>query len=308
MILQIAPLPAFLTQPLRQHYTVHDLSSAPDKEAMLREVGPSIRGIVMTGGSVTPPALLDQLPAIEIISVNGVGYDGVPLDYCRARGIRLTNTPDVLTEDVADIAVALLLMTSRGLMRANRLLHANRWDEGTSTLTSKVSGKRAGIVGLGRIGKAIAHRLTAFDMAIGYHGRKPQDVPYAYHDSLITLAEWSDFLIVACPGGEGTRHLINQPVLRALGPRGTLINIARGSIVDEASLIAALEDGAIKGAGLDVFENEPKVPDTLKSFPQVVLLPHIGSATSETRFEMSQLVLRNLEAHFAGKPLITPVI
>lgn len=307
-LLQIAPLPDFLLQPLRERFTVHDLAGAADKEALLREVGPGIKAIVMTGGSVTPPAMLDQLPALEIISVNGVGYDGVPVEYCRARGIRVTNTPDVLTDDVADIAVALVLMTSRRLVQANRLLHADRWNEGTSTLTGKVSGKRAGIVGLGRIGKAIAHRLAAFGMSIGYHGRKPQDVPYAFHASLNDLAAWSDFLIVACPGGEGTRHLINAEVLAALGAKGTLINIARGSIVDETALVAALSDGVIATAGLDVFEFEPRLPAELLAMGHVTLLPHIGSATRETRGDMAQLVLDNLAAHFSGQPLVTPVV
>jgi lactate dehydrogenase-like 2-hydroxyacid dehydrogenase len=220
----------------------------------------------------------------------------------------VTNTPDVLTDDVADIAVALVLMTSRRLVQANRLLHADRWNEGTSKLTGKVSGKRAGIVGLGRIGKAIAHRLSAFGMSIGYHGRKPQDVPYAFHASLNDLAAWSDFLIVACPGGEGTRHLINAEVLAALGAKGTLINIARGSIVDETALVAALSDGVIATAGLDVFEFEPRLPAELLAMGHVTLLPHIGSATRETRGDMAQLVLDNLAAHFSGQPLVTPVV
>lgn len=307
-LLQIAPLPEFLLQPLRERFTVYDYASAVDKAGLLREVGGGIRAIVMTGGSVTPPTMLDQLPALEIISVNGVGYDGVPIDYCRSRGIRVTNTPDVLTDDVADIAVSLVLMTSRRLVQANRLLHADRWDKGMTTLTSKVSGKRAGIVGLGRIGKAIAHRLSAFGMAIGYHGRKAQEVPYVFHALLNDLAAWSDFLIVACPGGEGTKHLIDAQVLRSLGAKGTLINIARGSIVDEKALIAALRDGSIRSAGLDVFEHEPQIPSELLGMEHVTLLPHIGSATHETRGEMAQLVLDNLAAHLAGQPLITPVV
>jgi lactate dehydrogenase-like 2-hydroxyacid dehydrogenase len=308
MVLLLAPLPDFLTGPLRERHTVHDYFHASDKAALLREVGPSIHAIVMAGGTVLQPAMLDQLPALEIVSVNGVGYDGAPLDYLRGRGIRLTNTPDVLTDDVADIAVALVLMTSRRLTQANRLLHADRWSEGASTLTTKVGGKRAGIVGLGRIGKGIAHRLEAFGMTIGYTGRKAQPVPYAFHATVGELAAWSDFLIVACPGGEGTKHLINADVLRALGAKGTLINIARGSIVDEAALIEALRDCVIKCAGLDVFENEPSVPAELRAMEHVTLLPHVGSATRETRSEMARLVLENLAAHFAGQPLITPVI
>lgn len=308
MVLLLAPLPDFLTGPLRERYAVHDYFHAEDKAKLLSEVGPSIRAIAMAGGTVLQPALLDQLPALEIVSVNGVGYDGAPLDYLRGRGIRLTNTPDVLTDDVADIAAALVLMTSRRLTQANRLLHADRWSEGTSTLTTKVGGKRAGIVGLGRIGKGIAQRLEAFGMTIGYTGRNAQSVPYAFYASVTELAAWSDFLIVACPGGPGTKHLINADVLRALGANGTLINIARGSIVDEAALITALRDGVIKCAGLDVFENEPHVPAELSAMEHVTLLPHVGSATRETRGEMARLVLENLAAHFAGQPLVTPVI
>ena len=308
-LLLLAPLPDFLRNPLGQRFTVHEYFGVTDKDALLQQHGPGIRAMVGLGGSVAPPALLDRLPALEIISVNGVGYDGMPVEYCRARGIRLPNTPDVLTEDVADIAVALVLMSSRGLVRANRLLHAGKWGEGANTLTTKATGKRAGIVGLGRIGKAIAHRLAAFDMEIGYHGRHAQpDVPYAYHASAVELAAWSDFLIVATPGGPGTLHLINEEVLSALGANGTLINIARGSIVDESALIRALSDGTIKTAGLDVFENEPHVPAELLAMGNVVLLPHIGSATKETRAAMAQLVLDNLAAHFAGQPLHTPVV
>ena len=308
MILQIAPLPEFLLQPLREKHEVVDHFHATDRDQLLRDVGSRVRGIVMTGGSVMLPTFLDQLPALEIISVNGVGYDGVPIDYCRARGIRVTNTPDVLTDDVADIAVALVLMTSRRLVQANRWLHAGEWDKGATTLTGKVSGKSAGIVGLGRIGKAIAQRLTACGMQIGYHGRSAQDVPYAFHAELVSLAAWSDFLIVACPGGDKTKHLINIDVLRALGAKGTLINIARGSIVDETALIEALREGVIACAGLDVFEHEPKVPAELLAMEQVTLLPHIGSATRETRGEMSQLLLDNLDAHFNGRPLLTAVV
>ena len=308
-LLLIAPLPEFLRTPLTEQYEMLDYHRATDKEAMLREHGARIRAIVGVGGSVAQPALLDQLPALEIISVNGVGYDGVAVDYCRGRGIRVTNTPDVLTDDVADIAVALVLMTSRGLVRANRLLHADKWNEGASALTTKATGKRAGIVGLGRIGKAIARRLSSFDMEIGYHGRNPQsDVPYAYHAELTELAAWADFLIVVTPGGAGTHHLIDARVLKALGAKGTLINVARGSVVDEPALIEALQQGIIKGAGLDVFEHEPTVPDALLAMEHVVLLPHVGSATQETRAAMAQLVLDNLAAHFSGKPLLTPVV
>lgn len=308
-ILLIAPLPDFITQPLAERYTVHDYYHTVDKSGLLAAVGERITGIVGVGGSVVGAALADRLPRLQIISVHGVGYDGVALDYCRARGIAVTNTPDVLTDDVADIALALVLMTSRGLLIANRALHAGDWARGARTLTTKIGGRRAGILGLGRIGKAIAARLVACGMEIGYHGRAPQaNVSYAYHGSLMDLAAWCDYLIVACPGGNATRHLIHAGVLAALGSTGTLVNIARGSIVDEPALIDALEKGIIKTVGLDVFEHEPTVPAKLLAMPQVVVLPHIGSATRETRGAMGQLVLDNFEAHYAGRALVTRVV
>jgi hydroxypyruvate reductase len=295
-VLQIAPFPDFLTLPLNETYEVLD------------QIEPRVRAIVGAGGSVVTTAMLDALPNLEIIAVNGVGYDGVPVAACRERGIRVTNTPDVLTDDVADIAVALVLMTSRNLVRANRDLHSHHWAAGASRLTHSLRRKRVGIVGLGRIGRAIAARLAAFGTTIRYHGRTPQaDVSYAFEPSLCDLARGSDFLVVIVPGGEGTKHLINAEVLAALGPAGTLINVARGSVVDEAALIAALQSNTIRGAGLDVFENEPHVPAALLAMENVVLLPHIGSATQETRRAMAGLVIDNLAAHFAGKALLTAV-
>ena len=219
----------------------------------------------------------------------------------------MTNTPDVLTEDVADTASALVLMTSRRLIAANRFLHTGAWTRGPFPLAHALRGKRAGIVGLGRIGKAIALRLEAHGMSVAYHGRARQEVAWEYFESLIEMAEAADFLIVACPGGAATKHLINAAVLTALGAKGTLINIARGSVVDETALIAALQSGVIRGAGLDVFENEPQVPEALMQCENAVLLPHLGSGTHETRREMARLVVKNLAAHFSGEPLLTPV-
>ncbi|MCB1277684.1 2-hydroxyacid dehydrogenase [Prosthecobacter sp.] len=306
-VLVLAPLPDFLMNPLRTAHLCHDYFHAEDKEALLNEVGATIRGITMSGGSVSPVALLERLPKLEIISVFGVGYDGVPVDWCREHGIRVTNTPDVLTEDVADMASALVLMTSRRLIAANRFLHAGSWKQGPFPLAHALHGKLAGIVGLGRIGKAIAHRLEAHGMRIAYHGRTRQEVRWDYFESLTGMARVADFLVVACPGGASTKHLINADVLEALGPEGTLVNIARGSVVDEAALIAALQAGTIRGAGLDVFENEPQVPDALMKCENVVLTPHLGSATHETRAEMARLVVENLAAHFSGAALLTPV-
>ena len=289
------PLPAFLTDPLSSHHTLTEIPC------------PDVRALVVPGGYAVQPALIDSLPQLQIISVFGVGYDGVPIAYCRDKGIRVTNTPDVLTEDVADIAVALVLMTSRRLAAAERFTRAVSWPQGAFPLAHALRGKTAGIVGLGRIGKAIAQRLSAHGLKIAYHGRQPQDLPHRFCSSLIELAETSDFLIIACPGGPETRHLIQADVLRALGPDGTLINIARGSVVDETALIQALKSGAIRAAGLDVFENEPHIPAELLACENAVLLPHVGSATHETRQAMAQLVIDNLTAHFADQPLLTAV-
>lgn len=306
-LLVLAQPPDFLLAPLQETFVCHVGWTADKLEQALEQHGGTIRGIVMAGGTVVPPSLLERLPALEIISVNGVGYDGVPLALCRERGVKVTNTPDVLTEDVADIALALVLMTFRGLVRANRALHEDRWADGFGTLTRALAGKRAGIVGLGRIGKAIARRLEACGMEVAYHGRTRQEVELRWFESLSALATWADSLIIACPGGPATRHLINGEVLTALGASGILINVSRGSVVDEAALIQALESGHIAGAGLDVYENEPHVPESLRSRDDVVLLPHVGSATRETRGAMAQLVLDNLRAHFSGQPLLTEV-
>ena len=304
-ILVTASLPPFLDQPLRADYRCHDYVKAADKPALLASVGSKSRGLVQGGQTVTPVALLDALPALEIISVFGVGYDGVPTDYCRQRGIKVTNTPDVLTDDVADVAVALILMTSRGFVRANRFLHDGEWLRRPPELSSKLGGRTVGIVGLGRIGHAIAQRVEAMQMRVAYTGRKPRDVPYQFIGDLRTLAAEVDFLVIACPGGPATRHMVDAQVLAALGKKGTLINIARGSIVDEAALVSALADGTIKGAGLDVFEDEPNVPQPLLAHDNVVLLPHVGSATRETRGAMGDLCKANLDRWFSQRVVLT---
>ena len=304
-IIITAPLPPFLGDPLKADYNCHEYAQAPDKPALLAAVGGRIRGLVQGGGTVTPTALLDALPTLEIISVFGVGYDGVPVAYCKSRGLKVTNTPDVLTDDVADVAVALIMMTGRGFVRLNRFVHAGGWLKQGPELTTKLGGRTVGILGLGRIGKAIAERVTAMHMQVAYTGRKPQDVPYRYLPDLEALAAASDFLVVACPGGAATQNIVNARVLAALGRKGTIVNIARGSIVDEPALVNALADGTIKGAGLDVFADEPNIPAPLLAMDNVVLLPHVGSATRETRQAMGDLCKANLDAWFAGKPLPT---
>jgi hydroxypyruvate reductase len=297
-IIITAPLPPFLYDPLKRDYRCHDYNAASDKPGLLSSEGSRIRGLVQGGGTMTPTALLDALPKLEIISVFGVGYDGVPVDYCRQRGIKVTNTPDVLTDDVADVAVALIMMTGRGFVRLNRFVHAGEWEKRGPELTTKLSGKRVGILGLGRIGKAIAQRVRALGMEVSYTGRNKQDVPYRYVPELKALAAESDFLVVASPGGASTRNMVDAGVLAALGRKGTIINIARGSIIDEPALVTALEAGTIKGAGLDVFADEPHIPAPLLAMDNVVLLPHVGSATQETRQAMGDLCKANLDAWF----------
>jgi hydroxypyruvate reductase len=299
-LLCLAPLPGRLSHALAERFVCH--TSLNDGEEN------SIRGLVGSGNALYREGLLDILPNLEIISVFGTGYEGVPVDYCRSRGIRVTHTPDVLTEDMADVALALVLMTSRRLLEANRFLHDGGWPAMSFPLGFKPGGKRAGIFGLGRVGQAVARRLEALGMRVGYAARRPNlTVSYPFFRSLHDLAFWSDFLIIACPGGSATRHLVDTSVLEMLGPDGTLINITRGSVVDESALVHALETGTIRAAGLDVYEREPLVPDQLTRLPQVVLLPHVGSRTQENREEMARIVHDNLIAHFQGQPLLNVI-
>ncbi|MCC6193886.1 MAG: 2-hydroxyacid dehydrogenase [Burkholderiales bacterium] len=304
-ILVTAPLPPFLYEPLKADYRCHDHYQASHKPGLLAAEGARIRGLVQGGGTVTPTPLLDALPRLEIISVFGVGYDGVPVQYCKDRGIKVTNTPDVLTDDVADVAVGLILMTGRGFVRLNRFLQAGEWPKKSPELTTKLSGRKVGILGLGRIGKAIASRVSALGMQVSYTGRSRQDVPYRYFPDLHALAADCDFLVVASPGGAATRNMVDAGVLQALGKKGTLINIARGSVVDEPALVAALQAGTIKAAGLDVFVDEPNVPAELLAMDNVVLLPHVGSATHETRKAMGDLCKANLDAWFGTGRVLT---
>ncbi|MCC7326048.1 MAG: 2-hydroxyacid dehydrogenase [Burkholderiales bacterium] len=300
-----APLPPFLRDPLAADYRCHDYHAAADKPGLLAAEGARIRGLVQGGGTATPTALLDALPKLEIISVFGVGYDGVPVDYCRSRGIKVSNTPDVLTDDVADVAVGLIMMTGRGFVRLNRFVRAGEWERRGPELTTRLAGKRVGILGLGRIGKAIATRVRALGMEVAYTGRNRQDVAYRFVPDLVSLAAESDFLVVASPGGDATRNMVDAGVLAALGSKGTLINIARGSIVDEVALVAALQKGTINGAGLDVFADEPHIPAAMLTMDNVVLLPHVGSATRETRQAMGDLCKANLDAWFTKGHVLT---
>lgn len=307
-ILAVAQLPPFLMEPLRQSFEVHDRLHESDPAAFAK-IAPRIRGVAGGGESRVPRALMDQLPALEIISIMGVGYDGVDVASALERRIPVTHTPGVLNDEVADLALGLVLSVARRIPLADRYVRAGRWaKEGPMPLARKVSGARLGIVGLGRIGQAIASRAEAFGMSIAYTGRSAKpELTYSFYPTAQTLAAAVDFLVVITPGGAGTRHLINAEVLRALGPEGYLINVARGSVVDEAALVEALQKGVIAGAGLDVFEREPHPLEALRSMDNVVLTPHMASATVQTRHAMANLAVGNLRAHFEGKPLFTPI-
>lgn len=298
--------PLYLSQ-IEAAYTVHDRLHELDPAAFAA-AAPRIRAIAASGESKVPGALIAQLPALELISVMGVGYDGVDVAEAKARGVTVTHTPNVLNDDVADLAIGLMLSAARQLPAADRFVRGGLWLEGNMPLARKMSGARLGLVGMGRIGQAIAHRALAFGMSIAYTARSAKaDLPYRFFPSALALAAEVDFLVLITPGGAGTRKLIDAAVLKALGPRGFLVNVARGSVVDEQALIEALEAGTIAGAGLDVFEDEPRVPQRLLDLHKVVLTPHIGSATHATRQAMADLAASNLAAHFAGKPLLTPV-
>jgi hydroxypyruvate reductase len=306
-VLAVAPLMPFLMDALHGEYTVHDRIHVSDPAAFA-VVAPRIRAIVANGEAKVPRELIAQLPALEVISVFGVGYDGVDVAAAHARGIPVTNTPDVLNDDVADLALGLLLSVARRIPQADRFVRDGEWAQGPIALARKVTGARIGIVGIGRIGQAIAHRALAFGMEVAYTARSPRaGVPYTYHPDAVALAASVDFLVVITPGGDATRGMINAKVLQALGPQGYLVNVARGSVVDQPALVAALQDGVIAGAALDVFIDEPNVPVELRAMPNVVLTPHMGSGTRETREAMARLTFDNLRAHFAGQPLLTPV-
>ena len=306
-VLSVANLPPFLMEPLTAAYTVHQRAHEGDAAAFAA-LAPRVRAIAASGESKVGAELLAKLPALEIVSVMGVGYDGIDVAAAKARGVVVTHTPDVLNDDVADLAIGLMLAVARQLARADRYVRAGQWPGGPLPLGRKVSGARLGIVGMGRIGQAIAHRAAAFGMTIAYTARSAKpELPHRYFATPALLAAQSDYLVVITPGGAATRKLIDAAVLAALGPQGCLINVARGSVVDEAALVAALQAGTLGGAGLDVFENEPNVPAALFAMDNVVLAPHIGSATGQTRRAMADLAFRNLDAKLSGKPPVTPV-
>jgi lactate dehydrogenase-like 2-hydroxyacid dehydrogenase len=302
-VLHVGELIELCAERYRAHFRVADI--APDAVPE-PELAAEVEALI--AAAPISAALIAALPRLRLIAAYGVGVDKIDLGAARARGIAVTNSPGPTDGCVADMAFALLLAAARGVVAGDRFVRAGKWRDGLFPLLPRIHHRRMGILGLGRIGREIARRVAGFDMPVSYHNRRRvADVDYAYKDSVVALAADADVLMVACPGGAATRHLVDAAVLRALGPRGILVNIARGSIVDEAALIAALEGGVIAAAGLDVFDHEPEVPARLIALDNVVLTPHRGGGTIETWQECADLVIANLRAHYRGERLPTPV-
>ena len=288
-------------------YATHKLWQAPDRDAFLASLADRIDAAATSGVHGMNAATMDKLPKLKIISHFGVGVDSIDVDAAKQRGITVTNTPEVLNADVADLAIALLLAAVRRIPMGDRYVRSGKWLKGPMPLSETLQGKTLGIVGLGRIGREIAKRAQSFGLKIAYQGpNRKSDVSWPYFADPVALAKEVDFIVASCPGGEATRGIISRAVIDALGPKGVFVNISRGSVADEAALVEALKEGRLGGAGLDVFVNEPRVPEALLGLDNVVLQPHVGSATHPTRLAMGQLVVDNLAAYFAGQPLKTP--
>lgn len=308
-VLALQPLLKAEMMQLEACYRVIRLWDYVDHDHVITRFRNDVTAILSTYNSAGVRApLMDSLPNLEIIAQFGVGYDNIDTIEAHRRDIVVTNTPDVLTDDTADVAMFLMLNVARRAVEGDVFIRVGRWHSGAMPLGTSLSGKTVGIVGLGQIGQAIARRASAFNTTVLYHSRTEKDVPYTYYNDLIEMVQACDFLILACAGTPDTHHLINHKVLTALGAQGYLINIARGSVVNEEDLLIALRNKSIAGAGLDVFANEPHVPEEMIKMDNVVLSPHVGSATVETRSKMGQLVLSNLNAHFSGQALVTPVM
>jgi lactate dehydrogenase-like 2-hydroxyacid dehydrogenase len=303
-IMQVSPLPAFMMNALQEaSYIVHDHTHIKDPGALSK-----VTALVGTGAAMVDKKLLTMLPNVKLIAICGVGYDGVDVAAAKEKGIVVTHTPGVLTDDVADLALGLMLSIGRRIPQADRFVRNGDWVNDVFPMTRKVSGATLGIVGMGRIGQAIAKRAVAFDMRILYTSREPKvGVPYTFYQTATALAGEVDYLVVAVPGGDRTKNLIGASVLQALGSQGYLINIARGSVVDQPALVTALKDKLIAGAALDVFWDEPLVDPELRRLHNVVLTPHIASATEETRRAMAALTMDNLRAFYEKRALPTPV-
>lgn len=312
-ILQIAPMSPAVEAALGADYQVHRYWQAEDRARFLAEVGPGIRGVATDGHYGIAPEIRAACPGLEIVASYGVGYDNIDTQACKAAGIRVSNTPDVLNDAVAEMTLALMLALCRRLPRADAYVRAGNWGRPGAKksfgLTGELTGAHVGILGLGRIGKEIATRLQAFRMRVSYHGRREQAFqPYQFYADLEAMARDVDWLVIIAPGTAATRGIVSRAVLSALGPKGALVNVARGTLIDEGAMVELLGNGGLGGAALDVFEDEPRVPEALFALENVVLSPHQGSATTKTRAAMGDLVIANLRAHFAGDPLLTPVV
>ncbi len=307
-LIMLAPLDAPVVKALSETFTVHDHFKATDPAALLAGVTDA-RFVATDGHNGLPHAIMDALPKLEIAASYGVGIDAVDVPEATARGIRITNTPEVLNDSAAELTLALMLALARRIPQADRYVRDGRWPkEGNYALTGELTGRKVGILGLGRVGKEIARRLSVFKMHVVYHGRREQaHQPYTFYPDLVDMARDVDWLVVIAPGTAETKHIIDRRVMDALGPDGHLVNVARGSLVDEPALIAALQDGRLGAAALDVFADEPRVPEAYFGMDNVVLSPHQASATVKTRAAMGDLVVQNLRAHAAGTLLLTPV-
>jgi len=301
-IMLVSSVPTFMMNDLQQEYVLHDHAHILDPEAFTK-----VTAFVGVGSAAkVDRKLLAMFPNVKMISIFGVGYDGIDVAAAKERGIQVTHTPDVLTDDVADLAMGLILSIGRRIPQSDKFVRNGDWVSEPFTMTHKVTGTRLGVVGLGRIGQAIAKRAAAFDITIAYTGRRAKtNAPFRYYPTASELAANSDYLVVAVPGGDDTKNMINAQVLKALGPKGIVINIARGSVVDQTALIQALKDKSIAGAGLDVFWDEPNIDPQFFKLQNVVLTPHNGSNTHETRRAMADLALANLKAFFEERPLLT---
>jgi len=305
-ILQTHKLLDSCEKALAERFTVHKLHEATDKDALISKAAGSVRAIA--GGNVNAE-LMDKLPKLEIIANFGVGYDTIDTKAAKERNIRVTNTPNVLNDAVAELTLGLMIALARRIPQGDQFVREGKWLTGGQGLFTELNGKTVGILGLGRIGKEIATRCQAMKMRVVYHGRRRQsDEPYVYYDNLTEMARDADWLVLIAPGGKETEKIVSRQVLEALGPEGYLVNMARGTLVDEPVLVEMLVSKKLGGAALDVFEKEPHVPEALFALDNVVLAPHQGSATHQTRNKMGALVVANLDAHFAGDPLISAVV
>ncbi|MGX9357464.1 2-hydroxyacid dehydrogenase [Roseobacteraceae bacterium S113] len=305
-LLQIGGITEAMRVRLAEKFTIHPMADLP--EGWLAENGAKITHVATNGHDGVPAPVMEACPNLKMVGCYGVGYDAIDTDACVARGIPVSHTPDVLNAEVATTAVMLMLALFREMRRDDAYVRSGQWaKQGNAPLTRSADGRRVGLLGMGRIGQEIARKLSVFDAEIHYHSRSPKDVDYTYHADLVEMAKAVEVLIVITPGGAATRHLVNAEVMAALGPEGMLINVARGTVVDEVALVQALSDGTLGSAGLDVFDAEPQVPEALFAMENVILLPHVGSATHETRAAMGALVVDNILSHLESGTLLTSV-